>query len=356
MFNFFKSKNKSNPFEIVSLASKATMTLDFDFENYAKQHIFNQISKKSQYGYYYFPFGYLFRYPKWGKVNEMGFRCPENIYQIRQLYPDHKIVAVFGGSTVFSILVSDEQTFSQVLESKLNADTELFAKLKQKFKVVNFGQCANVVLNQMLNYILYSPVLKPDIIVSHHAAGDLITGQINDRKLISKYNITYVDVFESWGCKIHDNAEVDVDFNHANQNSANFRPVQIRNKPEDVIKSYHARVMQFSQLVQNAGLKFISGFQPWVTSKAKLSKSEEACLRSYNPYYQPAYSNIPMLYDLYDQLLEQEKPANSLNLHRIFREFDDTETHFGDVCHTLAPGDLAIANAYYQKIREMFVA
>ena len=45
---------------------------DFDFKNYAKKNIFNNLSKKSEYGFI-IKLWFLFRYPKWGGINDLGF-------------------------------------------------------------------------------------------------------------------------------------------------------------------------------------------------------------------------------------------------------------------------------------------
>ena len=42
--------------------------------------------------------------------------------EVKSKFPNHILVAVFGGSNAFSILVKDEDTFTQKLEKKLNND------------------------------------------------------------------------------------------------------------------------------------------------------------------------------------------------------------------------------------------
>ncbi|RMD87190.1 MAG: hypothetical protein D6808_01855, partial [Candidatus Dadabacteria bacterium] len=96
-----------------------------------------------------------------------------------------------------------------------------------------------------------------------------------------------------------------------------------------------------------------SGFQPWITSKGKLTAEEQEKLRTYNPYYQLVYSNMPMLNQMYDELLEKEQLDYVLNLHRAFGRLTDDVSHFGDVCHTLEPGDRFLAECYYEKVASM---
>lgn len=329
---------------------QSSIKVDFDFDAYANKHIFNNLSKKSEYGFYYYPYGYLFRYPKWGTINETGFRMKENTYEVREKFPDDFIIAVFGGSTGFSILVSDEDVFTQKLEDKLNANEELKSKVGKNFKVVNLSHPGNMLINHIISYLLFCESIQPDMVISHNGANDLCTAQMNDRNLVENYQIAYCDVLEAWGRKIHDAHDVDIDYLYADPGASDFKPAKPRNKPEAVIKSYHTRVVQFANLVKGNGKHFISGFQPWITSKKKLTEFEKSKLRTYNPYYQVIYSNMPMLNDMYDKLLQEESLDYVVNLHRYFADLSDNETHFGDVCHTLAPGDLALAEAYYEKV------
>lgn len=350
-----KSADSRNLLGHAGLVMQSSIKVDFDFEGYSNRHIFNRLSKNSEYGFYYSPYGYLFRYPKWGVINEMGFRCKENIHEIRELYPQSIIIALFGGSTGFSILVPDHETFGQQLETMLNQDKELTAKAGKSFKVVNLSHPGNMVLNQIFNFVLFCERLKPDIVISHNGANDLVSAQINDRTLVSKYDIGYCDVLEAWGRKIHDTADVEIDYDFAAPNASDFRPAPPKNKPEDVVRAFHTRVMQFRTLALGSGATFISGFQPWITSKKQLSESEQAKLRSYNPFYQRAYSNVPQLYEMYNELLEQQRYDFVVNIHRSFQRLSEQVSHFGDVCHTLEPGDRVIAENYAAKVRSLFL-
>lgn len=338
-----------------ALVMQASLKVDFDFEGYASRHIFNRVSATSEYGFYYYPYGYLFRYPRWGTVNEMGFRCPVEIPKVRETWPDHLVVAVFGGSTGFDILVPDEATFAARLEQFLNADAELLARTGRSFKVVNLSQPGNMTLNQIVNYIVFCHRLRPDIVVSHNGANDIATAQMNDRNLIANYDLGYADVLETWGRMLHRNPGVPLDYDHARPEDPQFRPAQVRTRPEEVIRSYHARVLQFRELAAAQGAHFISGFQPWITSKRNLSPFERERLSSYNPYYQTVYANAPELYERYDRLLETEDHAWVVNLHRRFRDLDPDTDHFGDVCHLLEPGDKVVGQAYARKIRALYM-
>ncbi len=334
--------------------TKATLKVDFDFKAYAARHIFNKLSHSSEYGFYFFPYGYLFRYPKWGTINEMGFRCRENTCEIRERYPNHEIVAVFGGSTGFSTLVPDEQTFSSQLERMLNEDRALAQKIGKPFKVVNLSLPGFVVLQHALAHLLFCWDIKPQVVISHGGWNDLILGQINDRRLISKYCIAYEGVMEAWGRKIHDTADVEIDFDHSDPDSPDFRPVRPVNKPEDVIRSYHVRTEQFRNMAEAGGARFISGFQPWVMSKRVQSAFEQEKIRTYYRYYQFEYENMPILCGMYEDIIDREGLAYVVNLHRRFKELDGSVTHFGDNIHTNEIGERIIAEEYCKAVRRLY--
>jgi len=327
--------------------------IDFDFESYAEKHIFNKLSKSSEYGHYFFPYTYLSRYPKWSTMNEMGFRCKENVYEIRKIYPNHIIITLFGGSTGYSILVPDKDTFAMQLEEKLNSDSDLLKISQKKFKVVNLSQRGNLVLNQIFNYILFCHKLKPEIVISHNGDNDLVMGQINDSTLISKYDIGYSEILESWARKIH-KTDIEINYDHSDHLSENFQPLTSKNSFRDVIEAYISRIKQFANIVQSNNTFFISGFQPWLISKSKLTPFEKSKLDNYKPYYKQIYNNVNILCEMFCKTYENKK-LDILNLHRIFEQLGDEESHFGDVCHTLSPGDRVIANQYYKKIRSFFV-
>ena len=129
---------------------------------------------------------------------------------------------------------------------------------------------------------------------------------------------------------LHDAVDVEIDYLYAEPADPDFRPVSPRNRPEAVICAYHTRMKQFALFAQANGAAFISGFQPWITSKRALTPREQERLHTYNPYYQLVYSNMPMLNDMYDKLLDEERLPYVLNLHRYFGQLGDEETHFGD--------------------------
>ena len=223
----------------------------------------------------------------------------------------------------------------------------LTSKVRKKFRVINLSQPGNLVLNQIFNYILFGDQLGLSLVSSHNPVNDFATLQMNDPRMVSGFKIGYWDVLEAWSRKIHDNDGVDIDYDHAEEDSAEFQPAKIRNNPYAIIEAYHYRISQFCNLVTQSGKIFVNGFQPWITSKKELSESEENSLKTYKRFYQDVYQNVPILYDLYFSLKKfKDKPGNFLNLHDAFGKLNGSITHFGDVCHLVGAGNEYAAKQY----------
>ncbi len=350
---FFLKKEKKKHAAIKRFM-EATMKIDFDFEKFSKHNIFNKLSLNSEYGFYYFPYGYLFRHPRWGKINELGFRQDCGSHEVKSKYPDHIIVTVFGASNAFSILVKDSDSFSQKLEKKLNDDENLKKKLNKKFKVLNFSQPANTMLNQIINYNLYAYPLNPEIVISHGGVCDFHYGQISDSFLLNNYDITYVEIAEAWGKIIHD-SKIEIAQDYVDENNENFKPVKVKNNPKKIIDSFHNRSQQFKKMVESNGSIFINSLEPFLYSKKSYSNEEKEKIKIYFKYYHDVYNNMKKLFDDYEKkYLNTSKIDYNINFHKIFNNFDSTVTHFGDIIHTLEAGEEIISNEYYKKILKKY--
>lgn len=347
---FFKKKK----FPGVERFMKASMKINFDFENFSKQHIFNSLSSNSEYGFYYFPYGYLFRHPRWGKINELGFRQETSSHKALTNFKDFNRICLFGGSNAFSILVDDENTFSKRLENKLNQDQNLIKKTKKKFKIFNFSQPANTMLNQISNFIMFGSQIKPDLVISHGGVCDFHYGQISDPFLLNNYNLTYVEIAETWSKIIHESdKEIEQDF--CDEKSGSFIPAKVKNHPEKIIDSYHERMMQFKNIVESSSIKFVNSLEPFLYSKKSYSNDEQNIKKTYNKYYHSVYNNMLKLFDDYEKKYLSQGLNFNVNLHKEFKKLNDEVTHFGDIIHTLAPGEEIIAKMYHEKISKIYL-
>ncbi len=354
MFNFLRREATEE--DLLGPASRVmsgSLELDFNFDSYARHNIFNRLSKSSDYGFYYWPFGYLFRHFKWGGVNSLGFRIDCELDTILTDFEDYYRIAFLGGSTGFDVLVPDSGTLVRHLEKQLNSDTDIRRKIGKEVKIFNLSQPGNLVLNQIMNFVQFGHLIKPELVVCHSAANDLCTMQMNDPVLVNNYAIGYPDVLEAWGKKIHNARDVSIDYQYSDHKSADFRPAKDRVSPSSIIDAYTFRVHQFSMLVQSLCISnFIVGFQPWITSKQSRSPSEDEKRASYNPYYQMIYRNVEHLYENFSSLIIKKlEPLHVANLHDHFRDLSPEEEHFGDTHHLLSEGNKEAARCYFKEVK-----
>lgn len=349
---FLKNNKKKIEEEDLLGPAKRVMTgnlkVDFDYDGFAEANIFNRLSRSSDYGFYYWPYGYLFRHFRWGTVNELGFRNDCELWEVRDKYKDYFVIGFFGGSTGYDVLVPDHESLVHYLENILNKKRYK----NKKVKIINLSQPGNLVLNQVMNCVQFSHLIKPDMIISHAAANDLCTMQMNDPCLVGDYQIGYPDVLEAWGKKIHNAVDEPIDYQYSDESSSDFRPAKERVNPRSLIYAFTHRVKQFGALA-NDWLKcpFIVGLQPWITSKGSLSEDEKIKRVSYNKYYQKIYNNVEYLYEHFSHdMTNGFKPYKTANLHHWFGKLDDSETHFGDTHHLLAKGNLEAAKCYAEVI------
>ena len=175
------------------------------------------------------------------------------------------MIAIFGGSAAFSIYCLHDEMFSSVLEKKINN----FHKENNNsisYTVINFGMCSHVVMNEIFTYILFCQEVKPDYIIAHDGANDMISGMISDPYLLNKFNLTYQHELEEWSQKLHETENL--------SRTQTQMPFHVINLPDNITKAYVERKMQFQRLAESQNCIFIWGLQPLVYSK-KSSSIEE---------------------------------------------------------------------------------
>jgi hypothetical protein len=329
---------------------KGDLKTDFDFKKYSNHNIFNSLSANSNYGFYYWPYGYLFRHVKWGMINKLGFRTDiefENFEQIKSQFQ----IGFFGGSTGYDVLVPYDQSIVGKLEKKLNNNKYI----KEKYglvKIINFSQPGNLVLNQIINFIQFGSLANLKIIISHSSGNDFGAGLSNDPKIVKKYKIAYLDVMEAWGKKIHD-SYLDIDILHLDQNSQDFKTLNLKTDPLTAFNAYKFRIDQFAKLVTSQNKIFVNGVMPHIFSKKKLSQFEEKKLKNSNPYYKNVYEALPKVYEILNSDIKNNNSHYKIiNFHEIFADLSPTKNHFGDFVHLLDEGNEVVSNEYYKSILE----
>lgn len=330
-----------------------TLKLDFDHKQFNEKNIFNLLSETSDYGFYYWPYGYLFRHFKWGTVNELGFRCKENFNLINDKYKEYYKIGFFGGSTGFDVTVKDEDTIVNKIEEKLNSNDELVKKFG-KFKLINFSQPGNLVMNQILNFIQFGSIINLNMVISHSFCNDVGTGIINDPRILKKYKIGYVDIAEPWARKIHESRNVEIDLMFMNAENPNFKKVELKTDYDTVNDAYTFRLNQFYEICSGKNIKFINGIMPFIFSKKKNSTNELEMIKKYNPYYSNVYKAMPKLYEkFFENHYGNISHINTVNHHENFNILNDDITHFDDVVHLNKNGNEIVSQKYYNKILEI---
>ena len=296
----------------------------------------------------YFPYGYLFRYAGLGPLNEFGHRINLPLSVVAERPPNVKLVAVFGGSAAWSMYCMHDEMFASLVQDRLNRAAEELGK-NERFMVLNFAQHGNVVLNEMLTFMLFCIPLRPEVVIAHDGFNDLAYGQMTDPNLLDDFNIVYQTNVEAWGALLH--------ISPAPTPRSISNPPCI-NYPKGIVAAYLERSMQFQKMAEGCtNSVFISGLQPAVFQKQKLSERESGWLGKHHPdkFSADFIRKMPFLYEKYRQLDPGRYFRHYIDFPLVFNGYGDDVDLFGDVVHTVPAGDVIIADTYCDYItREVF--
>jgi len=272
-----------------------------------------------------------------GPIDELGFRINFDYKTLSGRDASHVVIAVFGGSTTYSVYCLYDDMFTSRLEAKLNAWSAEQGD-GRRFTVLNFGNPGNCVMNERTTYLLFAAAIKPDIVIAHDGYNDLTLGMTSDPYLLNHHRITYQEVQEKWAGLLHGTSA-------ALDGQAPERDIQ--NFPDKVIDAYCYRQGQFKAVVEAMGGMFVWGLQAAVDSKAALSADEKDFVAAYagEHIYSKVFKAMPMMYSRLVQRLERDK-ADFVNIHKLFQAYGEESTLFGDPVHTIWQGDECIAQAY----------
>lgn len=317
-------------------------------------HIFNRLSeigdgRKVAERYAFFPYGYLFHYLGYGPINAFGHRITQDLKALAQRGPRHKVIACFGGSACWSTFCIHNQMWTHVLEMMLNARAR-DRGLDLTFSVLNFGAPSNVVLNEIITYILFAQPLTPDVVIAHDGYNDLIVGQVNDPFLLGQHQIAYVDTFEEWAQILHNSGDRPRTQPADGRRTINAAPA--------ILKAYAARKRQFMDIAAASGSLFVWGLQPGYFSKGTLSDNERQATADPNhaaPYGQQVLSMLP-LYRLLTERLSPPAGACAIDFHTAFHAYGADETLFVDHVHLTPAGDRRIAEGYADLLADRLFA
>jgi len=324
----------------------------FDYKEYPymDKHIFNRLSPKRDVSHYYAPYGYYFRYMGFGPLNEFGHRIKVDLSQLEKRAPNHKVVAVFGGSAAWGYFSLFEEMFPSVLEKALNKYCQEQA-IDLSFTVLNFAQHAAVVINGILNYLLLCHRLKPDVVIAHDGFNDMFNGQVSDNYLLTQYDMTYYFKTKKWSIILNDDKEAEA---HWVEPPRPYWHITT-NSCDDNTNAYFSRTLQFQELVENAGAIYMSGLEPLVNSKKAFSPLEKKwCDENYIMEEEP-WSTIPAVYEDYLSKRPGDKLHHFINFHEYFNRFGADSTLFFDTIHTTRDGEAIIADVYSKYFQDVII-
>ena len=310
-------------------------------------NIFNRLSPREPWGFYYFPFGYLFRFLGLGPINSFGCRITQSLADLTRRDRNHKVVACFGGSAGWSMFCLHHQMYTELLQERLNAYCKE-QNLELRFTVLNFGQHGHVVMNEMLSYMNFCWDLKPDIVVAHDGYNDAAYGQLCDPRVLDDWNLIYQENLEGWSQILHQTGEI--------PRTQHSLPYRVVNQPVQVLKSYTRRKRQFAQIVRSNGGMFVWGLQPAASSHKKRSALESGLLRhNRNPDHAPALANVDGMFRILRQNLKLDADTPFVDCDAAMTAYGAERLLFGDEVHLMPDGDVLVAGLYADAIARAYI-
>ena len=301
-------------------------------------HIFNRLSKPAGELFYYFPYGYLFRYPGVGPLNQFGFRAPDDLSPLKNREPEHKLIICYGGSSGFSMFTLPHQMYPAVMERTLNEKASR-AGSRLRFTVLNFGQHAHVVMNSILTYVLFNYHLKPDFVVANDGWNDLIYGMAQDPRVLKLGNFAYQVQLEAWSQILHGTADVPL--------TQTQTPFRAQSAAPAVLGQYFTRKRQFESMVRANGAEFIWGLQPNAMNKSELHPLEAANLDAFeskNAHIDLVRLAVP-LFERASQQLEN-MDVLKMDAYKAFAKYGKDDYLYVDPVHLSPGGDEALGINY----------
>ena len=282
-------------------------------------HAFNRLGSRTTDQFIYFPYGYMFRMLGAGPLDAFGHRIAEPLEGLADRPDTYKVILYFGGSSAWSLDCLYSEMLTHQLELRLNEHAAR-AGTGRSYRVVNMGQHGNVVLNEMLTYLLRGERLRPDIVIAHDGFNDLTYGVSNDE----------LSARPPPHCLSGHSGAM-----------AGRSPRVIRGKldlfPQTASTRSGTRPRRRYGLTSNAsasssvscvssGAAFsVWGLQPCLASKAARHPLEDEYLELDKPFRSQsglAYSNAKRLLDDVSASLERDPPEHVVNHRRAFAEAD----------------------------------
>lgn len=308
-------------------------------------NVFTRIGARTNQNIFFFPPGHLSYVLGMGPLDALGYRNESDYHSLIDRPASHKVIACFGGSATWSTHCLHTQMWPKVLERELNRH---FSKRQPglKFTVVNFGQLASVVLNEMFTFLLLCRSLKPDVVVAHDGYNDLINGQIGDPGLLHEIGLTYHNNLEIWAQLLHQARDV-----KRTQAPGPYRSI---NHVVPILRTYVERKRQFLDVVGASKGRFIWGLQPMHASKPGKHPLELHLQRATGRDYRDVDQRAGTLYELLLDRFEVPQGVPFVNLHDVFKRYGEEYFFMADRVHVMPSGDRVIGETYARNVIEMF--
>lgn len=342
-----RERYKVRLYRLSPLGRFTLLNQELDAQEYPflTEHVFNRLSHSLNEGFCLFPYGYLYRYPGMGPIDELGHRIGQNLTDVEGRDANRMLVAVFGGSATFSINCRHSEMFAARLERKLN---EHCARISAPFtfSVLNFGVPGHVVLNELTTFNLFCHRLRPQIVIAHDGYNDFYYGQLSDPYLLNSHALTYQNIHEKWSQMLFKSNDVPLTWSEDKEPWWENK-LTILNYPRSIVRAYSQRQLQFQQIATAAGTSFVAGLQPSLFSRKRKSPQERVALqRQLSGMYGAIHKGIPFLYEKYLEYGSYRSLRHFVDFTRHFGDMDDSSTLFADCVHTLPAGDELIAQIY----------
>lgn len=267
-------------------------------------------------------------------TDDFGFRVSQEIdYQTKNKY---RIFAI-GGSTTEQIFLSDNETWSYLLEKKLNYNTDI------EFEIINTGVSGAFSANHYASLKKLNK-LNPDLFIFLVGINDWnkhIKSNFNNRNIfrIDK-SLIWLSFSKIKGLLKNENKNSKVEFfvengeYYSNQNDSLNRSIIEEFYPEEVGKSYSKWMNKIFNLCNSikANCLFIS--QP---SAYQLNISKQLKKRLWmtppNEEYTLTLNNLKYIAEKYNLWLEKNTIKNDLIYCDLAKYFSADIKYFYDDCH-----------------------
>ena len=244
-----------------------------------------------------------------------------------------KNIYVFGGSTIFSLGVSDSATICSFLQKKLNDNG-------YEIKVTNVGVIAATLKQQIQRLKLFFEIDKTDIVIFYDGVNDMTKAfqKNKNNKMQKTHIINFQAIFQKFRNFALGRYLMERSTKSTKSNVKNF-----------VIESeeYCKLLIETNRFIKNQGALFYHFLEPNLYAKSPLNKYEKEDLVPFLRFYAPDMELI----------LKKSAPifsacsknlTFSTNLNLAFNEIENSP--FLDFVHLNESGNKIIADRIYEKL------